>query len=363
MSCVSTTFSEIFEFLPSLVSVNTIIMIRTLAGFSLMLLLGGGALAAPSAADEVLVAFQSRLESGSDDLDDLLATVEELPGSEQKTLAAEIEKIWPRLSQAYIATFNQTAKSLATNRGDARQSIQKHRAEFMRVYALDEGPMKPLLKEVSMPAIEELRKLLTPTSDQVLAAGGAPLLTQRKTIVTLAKFRDGTLNAMLSTTPADSVIKLAAAEQAAAESISGFDRNDLKTLEQNRKIAASKEVPEEEARGIEECNILRMLVGLRALVLDPKLCDASRDHSKDMAEHGFFAHESPVAGKTTPWDRASNFGTTASGENIFAGSSSAHSANMGWFYSPGHHKNMFSPGQVRIGLGNHGNHWTQMFGR
>jgi uncharacterized protein YkwD len=35
---------------------------------------------------------------------------------------------------------------------------------------------------------------------------------------------------------------------------------------------------------------------------------------------------------------------------------------MGWFYSPGHHKNMFSPGQRRIGLGQYGSHWTQMFG-
>jgi uncharacterized protein YkwD len=44
------------------------------------------------------------------------------------------------------------------------------------------------------------------------------------------------------------------------------------------------------------------------------------------------------------------------------GSSDPHGANMGWFYSPGHHKNMFNAGQVRIGLGCTGSHWTQMFG-
>jgi uncharacterized protein YkwD len=105
-----------------------------------------------------------------------------------------------------------------------------------------------------------------------------------------------------------------------------------------------------------------MLVGVRALVLDPKLCEAARDHSEDMQVNRFFAHESPLPGKKTPWDRAKNFGTSASGENIYMGSSDPHGANMGWFYSPGHHKNMFNAGQVRIGLGCTGSHWTQMFG-
>jgi len=350
-------------FLTHWLSVIDHTMKRFLLGLTLVLSLAGQCYSAPSAADELLVAFQAKLESGDEDWDDLIATLEELPGAEQRAVAQEIGKIWPRMSAAYITALNQTARSMATNRGDTRQAIQKHRADFMRVYAMAEGPMKPALKEISMPAIDELRKLLTPLPEQILAAGDDKLHAQRKIVVALAKFRDATLNAMLSTVPADSVATLADAEKLAAESISGFDRTDLRILEQNRKIAASKEVPEEEARGIEECNTLRMLVGLKALVLDPKLCDASRDHSKDMAEHGFFAHESPVAGKKTPWDRASNFGTTSSGENIYAGSSSSHSANMGWFYSPGHHKNMFNSGQVRIGLGHFGNHWTQMFGR
>jgi len=340
-----------------------LIVNRFLLSLTLVLSLAGQGFSAPSAADELLVAFQAKLESGDENWDDLLASLEELPGAEQRTVAAEIGKIWPRMSSAYISEFNQAARGMAANRGDTRQAIQKHRADFMRVYAMAEGPMKPLLKEISMPAIEELRKLLTPLPGQILAAGDEKLQAQRKIVLALAKFRDATLNAMLSTVPADSVATLATAEQLAAESISGFDRTDLRVLEQNRKTVASKEVPEDEARGIEECNIWRMLVGLKALTLDPKLCDASRDHSKDMAELGFFAHESPVAGKKTPWDRASNFGTTSSGENIYAGSSNPQSANQGWFYSPGHHKNMFSPGQVRIGLGHFGNRWTQMFGR
>lgn len=64
-----------------------------------------------------------------------------------------------------------------------------------------------------------------------------------------------------------------------------------------------------------------------------------------------------------PWDRAKNFGTSASSENIYMGHSDSHAANTGWFFSPGHHKNMFMSGLSRIGMGSSGKHWTRMFGR
>lgn len=107
---------------------------------------------------------------------------------------------------------------------------------------------------------------------------------------------------------------------------------------------------------------MRLLVGLPALRLDPKLCDAARGHSQDMKEHNFFAHTSPLPGKTNPSDRAAQAGTTGGGENIFMGSADPRGANRGWFFSPGHHKNMFNPGYRRVGLGRHDRHWTQMFG-
>ena len=74
-----------------------------------------------------------------------------------------------------------------------------------------------------------------------------------------------------------------------------------------------------------------------------------------------FAHESPVEGKRTPWDRAARFGTSASGENIAGGQTTGAGANLGWWYSPGHHKNMLG-GFGRVGLGRSGELWTQMFG-
>jgi uncharacterized protein YkwD len=82
-----------------------------------------------------------------------------------------------------------------------------------------------------------------------------------------------------------------------------------------------------------------------------------------MATLNFFAHESPVAGKKTPWDRAAKFGTSASGENIAMGARSGPASIWMWWYSPGHLKNMTNGGHNRIGLGQNGVYWTQLFGR
>jgi uncharacterized protein YkwD len=315
-----------------------------------------------SAVDELLATFQSRLEQGGE-IDELCGSHESLESSDQKLLVAQLERTWPGVRDRYLASFAAASKQGASgSRNDGQRRIRELRADFMAVYALDEGPMKAKLKEVSKPAVDELRKLLSPTPDELLSTAAPALKMQRDAARKLARFRDAALDAALSTTPADSRRQLADAEAKVAAEAGGLPRDGLKILERNRKIAEDEEIPAEEARGIEECNLMRMYVGLGALVLDPKLCEASRDHSKDMAEQKFFAHESPVPGKKTPWDRAAKAGTTASGENIYAGSSDSHSANMGWFYSPGHHKNMFSPGQKRIGLGQHGSHWTQMFG-
>ncbi|MEI6655419.1 MAG: CAP domain-containing protein [Verrucomicrobiota bacterium] len=318
--------------------------------------------AAPGTADEMLVAFRAKAAAG-EGFDELLAAIPALPAAEQKRLLTKIDTTWPRLRDDFLRDLGLTAKTLGGKKNDNRQEISKHRAAFKDVYAKDEAAMKPLLTSESMPAVEQLRKLLIPDSAQIMATGGAKLEAQRKWVVGLAKFRDGTLKALGSSQPLDSASSLEAKEKAVAEEICGFGRGDVRILAQNRKLAKDKGVPEAEVRGIEECNELRMLVGLNALILDPKLCAAGRDHSKDMAEKDFFAHESPVSGKRLPWDRAKNFGTTASSENIFMGSSDSHEANMGWFYSPGHHKNMFMPGLARIGMGCTGNHWTQMFGR
>jgi uncharacterized protein YkwD len=120
-------------------------------------------------------------------------------------------------------------------------------------------------------------------------------------------------------------------------------------------------VDAEEYLGIARLNEIRIHCGLSALAIDVKLCAASRDHSKDMREQGFFSHDSPIPGKETPWARAALAGTSASAENILAGATSGADAIQGWWYSPGHHKNMLG-GAARVGLGRFDSHWTQLLG-
>jgi uncharacterized protein YkwD len=313
---------------------------------------------------EMLADLQARMKSG-EDVAPLIEELEELPADELKKLTTSLEKAWPIFRSQYIGALEKTAKTMSSgkekNKNQAR--IRELREQFQAVYRLDENVMKPELKNKSMPAVDELKTLMLPDQSSLLKAGGEPLAKLRHNAFSVANLRDAVLDADLSTIPADAVATLQAAEKKAADEITALDKDALRILEMNAKIAAKEKIPAEEVKGIEECNLWRLLVGLNACILDPKLCAAARDHSKDMAEQGFFAHESPVAGKKTPWDHAGNFGTSASGENIFAGSPSSQSANSGWFYSPGHHKNMFHAGQSRIGLGQHGSHWTQMFGR
>lgn len=329
---------------------------------SLLLLCPLG-LRANQAVDELLAAFQTQLESGGN-IDKLCNQLEDQDGETLDALAIALDKAWPGVRDRYLSALSVVAKQgVSGNRGAQSRRVRELREQFMSIYRLGEGPMKPLLKSKSMPAVNELRKLLEPKPEELIASASDELKALRAAAKKLARFRDATLDAALSTTPTDSVSTLTAREKEIAVAAGDLPRDGLKVLEKNRKIAEDEGVPADEAAGIEECNRWRLYVGLNALVLDPKLCEASRDHSKDMKEKGFFAHESPVPGKKTPWDRAKNFGTTASGENIYAGSSNPHGANTGWFYSPGHHKNMFGAGHTRIGLGRHDGHWTQMFGR
>ncbi|BCX48725.1 hypothetical protein HAHE_26330 [Haloferula helveola] len=109
----------------------------------------------------------------------------------------------------------------------------------------------------------------------------------------------------------------------------------------------------------------RAVLGLGPLRLEEKLSDAAEGHSKDMVRLGFFAHESPVKDKKTPWDRArlAGFKGNASGENIYMGSGNPQAAYNGWFGSDGHRFIMMASGPNVLGVGIAGNHWTMMTGR
>ena len=317
---------------------------------------------AASSGGELLAALQSRINNGGD-CSEVYDAIEDLPNSEVKALYQQVERVWPRLQEKYTSSFQRAAKNSSGNANEHKNRIRDLRKELSAMKGLGDGPMKIALKKRGMPILDELRTLLLPDAKTVLATGDEALKKERRSLLAIAGLRDALIDAAIIPSNGTSRSKIDALENTATQALSGLDRKGLKVMDKNRKTAEKVKVPEPESIGVADANLMRLLAGYSALEIDPKLCAAARDHSKDMETHQFFAHESPVKGKKTPWDRAKNFGTTASGENIYMGSTKPKAANLGWFYSPGHHRNMFNAGHGRIGLGQHNRHWTQLFGR
>lgn len=112
-------------------------------------------------------------------------------------------------------------------------------------------------------------------------------------------------------------------------------------------------------------NAYREALGLLPLELDARLVQSARRHTKEMAELGYFAHESPAPGQKSHGDRMKSAGYqwSFSGENIATGYRTGEEAFRAWFDSPGHHKNMAHPQPNVVGVGKWGTLWTQNFGR
>ncbi|MGJ8696754.1 MAG: CAP domain-containing protein [Verrucomicrobiaceae bacterium] len=326
-------------------------------------ILTGIATAAPRANDEILSRLQTHLEEGSA-IDPVVESLESLSNNELLSLLKEYDKTWPRLRDKYLSTYEEKAedKYSGSARNEMKKMIEGYRKDFFRVRDMPEGPMKAEIPKVSKPAIEGLRKLLQPKPEELLSTAGPEIQKMRSMVLTLASFRDAIVESAVIPDAEEAVKFITEQEKTIAATLGGLDRDGLKVMKKNDAIAAKVKLPADEREGVREVNEWRMLLGLSALEIDPKLCDASRGHSEDMNKLNFFDHMSPVPGKRTPGDRASAEGTGWSGENIYMGNAAPKAANKGWFYSPGHHKNMFRAGHKKIGMGRYEKHWTQMFG-
>ena len=313
--------------------------------------------------DEILITVQKTIEREKS-FSEIEETLSNLSIKELKHLSATFEKAWSPLQKNYLQNFRTYAKTQFTgsNRSAKMKRVRELRKEFHTIRQLPEGPMKSKLKEISMPAMKELRQILLPNAKDLIADAPENLKKELQLVHGFARFRDLLQEYAVSVGAENTPSELAASEKEIVAEYQELDRKGLRIIENNDKIAAKADLPPAERTGIRELNEWRLLVEQNALEIDPKLCDAGRDHSKDMATEGFFAHISPVPGKKTPSDRAKKAGTTGGGENIYAGSTEPQGANKGWYYSPGHHKNMFNAGYKRVGLGQHNRHWTQMFG-
>jgi uncharacterized protein YkwD len=245
--------------------------------------------------------------------------------------------------------------------------VQTHRNKVLAL-AKVEGLTKEQIVADADPAMARLEELLLIDRATVLAAA-TDLQTQREAMqetgalwekLAVAQHTALPDNADKPSQPPSFAEHLVREEDLAVRLAGPIDDAARQVLAYN--TTQEQQMDPEEARCTLELNLMRILLGLNACAFDKKLVAAGRDHSNDMERLNFFEHESPVAGKKTPWDRAKNFGTSASGENIYMGREDGHSAHTAWFHSPGHFKNQLGAGHKRIGVGRHNRHWTQLFG-
>ena len=270
---------------------------------------------------------------------------------------------------AFAAAAERAAAGLLKQRaggGDVSAEIARLRQTIRDVAAVA-NLTKEMIVEKSDPALARLEELMLVTPAEILAAE-PDLVSEQDALLQLAAWGEQAAELLperdrrtLPALPGPEKLRdqLEAAVSYAATMAAPFSPADRQTLAANEALADS--LDPEEARGIRRLNEIRLLVGLPAQATDLKLVAACRTHSEDMCREGFFAHESPVSGRETPWKRAQAAGTSASAENIAAGTDSGEGAVQMWWHSPGHHKNMLGD-QPRTGLGRYERHWTQLFG-
>ena len=128
----------------------------------------------------------------------------------------------------------------------------------------------------------------------------------------------------------------------------------------------------EEQRFVDLVNYERWWRGENQLTVDPKLVEASRAHSREMGEMGYFDHHSPTAGLETAMDRYLALAERRPswaylGENLFYCSiTDVNRGHDSLMKSAPHQANILNPKFERIGVGvykaSNGEFWvTQMF--
>lgn len=108
-------------------------------------------------------------------------------------------------------------------------------------------------------------------------------------------------------------------------------------------------------------NLHRQSVGCEPLGWNPVAAEVARDHSQDMIDRSFFAHDNPDG--HSPFDRMASAGLTYSraAENIAYGYPTADAVLQGWLDSPGHRRNIENCSLTEHGVGLVGTHWTHVF--
>lgn len=114
-------------------------------------------------------------------------------------------------------------------------------------------------------------------------------------------------------------------------------------------------------------NEQRLANGCRALTANAVLGRVATAHSQDMADRGYFDHNTPDG--LSPFDRmtAAGYRYSFAAENIAAGQTTPQAVMASWMASPGHRANILNCDLTEIGVGyvaggSYHSYWTQNFG-
>jgi uncharacterized protein YkwD len=252
------------------------------------------------------------------------------------------------LEKQLVATFKARMK---TNKKEVR-ALQTEAAAVRRKPDF----AKQDIAEVIEPALKRLSELLLLSVDEVVQQSKS-LKPKHDELVELAEYEDACLK-LVKGKGESLAVQMAKHRAAAAMAPLYAEVRATKVVAWNAQ--QEEALDPEEVSCVRALNRMRLLLGLNVLQIDPRLCEAARDHSNDMNTLNFFSHDSPVEGKGTPWERARRFGASATGENINHGQEAGVGANNGWLHSPGHHQNMFGR-HTLMGVGKSGTYWTELF--
>lgn len=121
--------------------------------------------------------------------------------------------------------------------------------------------------------------------------------------------------------------------------------------------------PTQTARVLQLVNEERDDHGCGPVKSDSRLVTAAQKHSSDMADRGYFSHDTPEG---VPFDqriRAAGYPSPGA-ENIAMGQRSAEDVMNAWMHSEGHRRNILNCDlhAIGVGLDTNGWYWTQDFG-
>lgn len=112
-----------------------------------------------------------------------------------------------------------------------------------------------------------------------------------------------------------------------------------------------------DAQVLAAVNETRAKHGLRPLVISDALQAAAVAHSRAMLGKGFFAHDppggAPFASRVRSFYRSAGYDSWTVGENLIYSTQelTADIAIAAWMASPGHRKNILTPGWREVGIG------------